>query len=181
MSRNSGTGHRRPARHVAMPCGRALVCATQAGLAAERGSPAPWGAPPPASGRGWAYSGAQAWLRPPLIQGWLRSGPESPTLAPRKPKSAGRVGSPPEWETALLRGTVWTGPDQHNPEGGPAPSRGRLCVQFSMWVPAGDPWPEWGARGAVMNRHSAPNVGNALVSGLKPVNRRTSRLCHTPT
>ncbi len=32
------------------------------------------------------------------MQDWLRSGPESPTLAPRKPKSASRVGSPPEWE-----------------------------------------------------------------------------------
>ena len=30
--------------------------------------------------------------RPPLIQDWLRSGPESPTLAPRKPKSASWVG-----------------------------------------------------------------------------------------
>jgi hypothetical protein len=89
--------------------------------------------PPPASGRGWAFSGAQAWLRRTLMQDWLRSGPESPTLAPRKPKSAGRVGwCPPEGEMALLRGSVWTGPDQNDLEDGPASSRGRLCVRNCM-------------------------------------------------
>ena len=40
------------------------------------------------------------------MQSWLRSGSESPTLAPRRAKSASRVGWHPEGEMALLRERV---------------------------------------------------------------------------
>ena len=53
---------------------------------------------------------------------------------PREPDASvkeAQVGKPgrgdtPEGETALLRGSVWTAPDQNDPEGGPASSRGQI-------------------------------------------------------
>ncbi len=61
---------------------------------------------------------------------------------------------------ALLRGSVGTGPDQNDHEGGPASSRGQIG-RADLYVGARQG--TYGHRevpgGAVMNRHSAPKVG----------------------
>ena len=71
----------------------------------EAAYPRGGGETPPVSGWGWAYSGAQAWLRPPLIPDW----PREPD-ASAKEAQVGRPGGvdPLEGEMVLLRGSVGT-------------------------------------------------------------------------